>query len=201
MLICPEVEISYDVDSEESLINAIEALKCDPNVRDIVLGIVPSINRAFSLIEKRGATMKKSKRVKLTSLDKLGKRLVVPLSHVGSDVLTIDTIYFENGDKISFDKECDSEIYIHSQMEGEYTFIYKTRLSRISESTSDYDDIDLDEGIAEIIPYFVKSELLSSENSEESQASRLLFDGILRELTDIYKCSNQENVDTVYFIE
>ena len=109
--------------------------------------------------------------------------------------------YFENGEKSPFDVECDDEIYIHSQKNGEYTFIYSTRLKRLTEATSDNEDIDLDEGIAEIIPYFVKSELIASENSEEANVSRLLFDGILKELTAISRGSTNQVVDTVYFFE
>lgn len=201
MLICPEVEISYDVDDEDSLTDTIESLRCDPNIRDIALGIVPSINRAFSLIEKRGGTRKKSKTLRLEALEKIGRRSRVPLVSISPDILFVESIYFENGEKIPFDVECDDEIYIHSQKNGEYTFIYSTRLKRLTEATSDNEDIDLDEGIAEIIPYFVKSELIASENSEESNASRLLFDGILKELTAVSRGSTNQVVDTVYFFE
>ncbi len=198
MLICPEVEISFDRYSEQSLCDAIENLKCDPNVRDLALGCVPSINRAFSLIEKRGATKKKSKTAMLSNLKKIGNRSIVKLNEISPDALSVWRVYFSDGTEVLFDSGADDEIYIHSTKEGEYTFIYKSRLERVSESSSDFDDVDLDEGVAEIIPYFVKSELISCEDKDGAKTARLLFDGILNELASGVNGNSQGFVETVY---
>ena len=59
MLLFPDLELSYDSGSEDSLKGVIENLKYDPNTKDILLACTPSINRAFTIIEKRGGYQKR----------------------------------------------------------------------------------------------------------------------------------------------
>ena len=198
MLIFPDIELSYDNGSEEGLKGVIENLKCDPNIRDTVLFCTPSINRAFTLIEKRGATKTKSATVKVQN--RRGRGLWINLSEIASDVYRVEKVFSKRGSGVGFERYTDDEIYLDTQEAGEYTFIYKSKIKSISEATSDFEDVDLSEGVAEIIPYFVKSEALFTEDRGASDASRVLFDGILAELSC---CSSQGEiaVESVYYAE
>lgn len=198
MLLFPDLELSYDRDSEDSLNGVIESLKYDPNIRDIVRSTIPAINRAFTIIEKRGASKTKS------SLAYVSKRvrggLTIKLSEIESDVYSVCNVYNKDGKNIHFERETDDEIRLETQEIGEYTFIYKSKIRRISEYTDDFAEVDLSEGVAEIIPYFVKSEVLLCEDRGASDASRILFDGILEELSSL-PASSVPTVKSVYYIE
>lgn len=198
MLLFPDLELSYDRDSEQSLKGMIENLKCDPNIRDIVLSLTPSINRAFSLIEKRGASKTKSKEAYVSRKGRGG--MLVKLSEIASDVYSVCRVYTKSGKQIMLEHSTDDEIYLSTQEAAEYTFVYKSKLRRISEATNDFDEVDLSEGVAEIIPYFVKSEIIYSEDKEASNASRILFDGILSELCSL-PASMPPEVESIYYIE
>ena len=67
---------------------------------------------------------------------------------------------------------------------------------KISHSTSDDLELELEEKIAQLIPYFVKADLLLAESPEESRAARELFDSSLAAIqgegalqsNTVYKC-------------
>ena len=198
MLLFPDAEISYDSGSEQSLRETVENLKCDPNVRDMVLFCTPAINRAFSVIEKRGASKTKSATARV--LNHRGRGLYIKLSEIASDVFNVVRAFSPSGKEVPFERYTDDEIYLDSLETGEYTFIYKSKIKRINEATSDFEEVDLSEGIAEIIPYFVKSEAIFTEDRGASDAARVLFDGILAELSTAPTDSMPE-VKSVYLME
>lgn len=198
MLLFPDLELSYDSGSEDSLKGVIENLKYDPNTKDILLACTPSINRAFTIIEKRGGSKTKSSAISVAGIK--NGRLKIKLSDIASDVYRVCKVYNKNGKAIPFESETDDEIYLETKDGGEYTFIYKSKIKRINEATSDFCEIDLSEGISEIIPYFVKSEVLFSEDRGASDAARILFDGILKELSSLPMAEAPE-IKSVYYME
>ena len=52
-------------------------------------------------------------------------------------------------------------------------------LKRISYQTSNDSEMEFDEALAQIIPYFVKADLLLSESPSESRDAREIFDNLL----------------------
>ena len=198
MLLFPDLELSYDSGSEDSLKGVIENLKYDPNTKDILLACTPSINRAFTIIEKRGGSKTKSSAISVTGIK--NGRLKIKLSDIAGDVYRVCKVYNKNGKAIPFESETDDEIYLETKDGGEYTFIYKSKIKRINEATSDFCEIDLSEGISEIIPYFVKSEVLFSEDRGASDTARILFDGILKELSSLPMAEAPE-IKSVYYME
>lgn len=198
MLLYPDLELSYDSESETSLNGVIENLKYNPNVRDVLHSSIPAINRAFTIIEKRGGTKTKSFGA-FVSKRMLGK-LWVKLSEIANDVYRIVRVYSQDGKTVPFECISDDDICLDTNETGEYIFIYKSKLRRISEFTDDFMELDLSEGVAEIIPYFVKSEILLTEDRGASDAARILFDGILNELSYLPGASLPE-VTSVYYME
>ncbi len=55
----------------------------------------------------------------------------------------------------------------------------KVSYKRITHSTPDSYELDMQEGVAQIIPYFIKSDLLLSENPSEAKEARAIFDSLL----------------------
>ena len=193
MLMFPEIEISYDRDSESSLVQAIENLRCDPNVCDVMRGIVPSINRALSIIEKRGGTNERC--VKKTIIQKQGTRITFKLDDIAPDIYKMTRVFSPRGADVSIKTICDGEICFYTKEAGEYTFVYKARAKKITQFTSDFSELDLNDAIAEIIPYFVKGDLMTQDNMRH--ISSILFDGLLNEL--LTKETDKETyVESVY---
>ena len=197
MLICPSLEINFDSDSGEGIEEKIMELKANPNVIDYVSGIVFSINRAFSIIENRGLT--KTKRVKLSFdvLEKTKDGYELDVSKIAPDVLYIENVY--QGENCRFRQEGDTLIFGNLKKEG-LEIIYKEKLKRIKQSTSDLYEVPLDDCVLDLIPYFVKGELLLPEDPNEAEISRKHFLEMLTELGQTEKKHNSDFVDTVYRI-
>ena len=54
-----------------------------------------------------------------------------------------------------------------------------TTYTRITHTTSDSTELEINERIAQIIPYFIKSDLLLSESPSEANEARKIFDKLL----------------------
>lgn len=197
MLVAPSLEINFDSDSGADIEEKIMELKANPNVIDYVNGLVFSINRAFSIIEKRGLT--KTKRVKLSfdSLEKTKDGYELSVSKIAPDVLCVSDVY--QAENCRFRQEGDVLIFGNLKKEA-LEIIYKEKLKRIKESTSDLYKIPLDDCILDVIPYFVKGELLLAEDTDEAEISRKHFFDMLSELGKTEKKHDSDFVDTVYRI-
>lgn len=196
LILCvPSLEINLDTSSDTDLSFNIMALKGDPNLSDYMTRIPDAINRAFSFIEKHGGTMKKTKIVSTSKLERLNGGYYLPL---GGDALRVYRVSLD-GVSCEFERE-GTAIFIKSNKKGSFKIHYRARLPRIDESTSDASEIDLDSEVGDIIPYYVKSELLASESPDEAR------DALARFLDMLSSFSREENdesskFETVFSIE
>ncbi len=189
LILCvPSLEINFDSSSDTELSFNIMALKGDPNVSDYMMRIPDAINRAFSFIEKHGGTRKKTKIVSMGELQRAGDKYYLPL---WSDVLRVYRVSCD-GISCGFERE-ENAIFINSNKKGSFKIHYKARLHRIDESTSDTVELELDSEIADIIPYYVKGELLANESPDEAR------DAFKRFLEMLSLFSDKENDDSIKF--
>ncbi|MBE6663994.1 MAG: hypothetical protein E7602_05770 [Ruminococcaceae bacterium] len=189
LILCvPSLEINFDSSSDTELAFNVMALKGDPNVSDYMSRIPDAINRAFSFIEKHGGTRKKIKVVSSSDFQRVAEKYYLPLF---GDVLRVYRVSC-GGTPCKFEAD-ENAVFINSNRKGSFKIHYKARLPRICESTSDTAEIDLDSEIADIIPYYVKSELLSSESPDEAKEA---FNKFL-EMLSLF--SDKENDDSIKF--
>lgn len=68
------------------------------------------------------------------------------------------------------------------------------RIKRISHTTPNDYELELEDKLAQIIPYFVKSDLLLSESPEESKVAQELFERLLAQALD----ESTSHSETIY---
>ena len=173
LLIFPEIEARFDSESAESVNEGIAALKCDPSIRSYLEAAMPSINRALCEIENAGATKTKHTTVAF------GGSGMLDLSEMVDDLLHVLCIY-QNGKAVSY-SERDTRILLGGAIAGEIEIVYKSRVEKVRFTTEEATEIDLDFGVASLIPYFVASELCEAENGERAASLRKKFlDGLIK---------------------
>lgn len=189
LLIFPEIEAHFDAESDESVNEGISALKCDPSLRAYLESCVPAINRALCEIENAGAT--KTKRTLLT-LENAGGLL--DLKKELPDLLKIIAIY-QNGRELGY-SERDTRVMLTGTQKGEIEIIYKPKAQMVRYVTEDASEIDLDDSVSCLIPYFVASELCAQENTEKAKDLRQKFTQGLAKC--VAQTIAQSEVETVY---
>ncbi len=198
MLIAPSLEIFFDSSDGQGLENKIMELKSNPNLTDYLGQMDFSINRALSIIEKYKMSKSKRKIIAYEALNQGPSGYELRLDKIGDDVLYIESIY--QGAMCQFELKGEDVVILPHVKKETLEIIYKERLKRINESTSDLHEIRLDDGVLSIIPYFVKSELILSEDEAESNLARTHFFNLLEELSKPSAHYGEMCVDTVYQI-
>ncbi|MBQ3041474.1 MAG: hypothetical protein IJD42_07755 [Clostridia bacterium] len=196
MLVAPSLEINLDSSDEKSLEEKIMELKANPNVLDYLNGLVYSINRAFSIVEKQGFVKEKRKALNKDELEKTSYGYRLSLDKISKDILEIKKIYQKEPCRFEFDG--DNTIILKSVKNEPIEIVYTERLKRINEATSDLYELEIDFAIAEIIPYFVKSELILSDDPDEAEVSKNHFFELLKMMSSPKLVHNEMVVDSVY---
>ncbi|MBQ8545629.1 MAG: hypothetical protein IJ437_01680 [Clostridia bacterium] len=199
MLTVPSLEISFDSESDDNIRETIMDLKENPNISDYIPLLPSAINRAISIIERRGGSPARLMRVDSFNFEKIKNGYRITLDKLKKDILSITKIMI-NGHECAFEVESANTIILHSEKVGEYELLYKPRLARITEATSDFYELEIDEALLELIPYFAKSELILSEYPDEAKSSREHF----FELLDEFLGREREygvKFDTVFSLE
>lgn len=180
MLTVPSLEISFDSGSDESIRDTVMELKENPNVSDYISLLPLAINRAISIIERRGGSRASLLRAESGNFERINNGYRIELDKLSEDILSVNKITL-NGYECEFERESEKSVLLHSVREGKYELLYKPRLPRITEATSDLYELEIDEALLELIPYFVKSELILSEYPDEAKAARDHFFELLGE--------------------
>ena len=64
----------------------------------------------------------------------------------------------------------------------EYTLIYKPKIARVHSYTESETEIELPEGIASIVPYYLKGDLFREDEPDEANEARSWFEQALDEI-------------------
>ena len=120
----------------------------------------------------------------------------VPLKDEVKEAHNVIAIY-QNGKSVNFTKEADGILLVESQ-NGEVEILYNSKIPRISEKTSDSYEIELDSAILELIPYFVRSELILGEDEKGAKDAKNEFLSALNSV--LIKPTGGGAVMTVYSI-
>ena len=189
LLIFPEIEARFNEESEKSVNEGIEALKCDPSVRSYLEASVPSINRAICEIENAGAS--KTKRAIITVKNTKG---AFDLQDRIPELMRVLSIH-QNGKNVNY-VELDGFVLLEGASAGEIEVVYKSRVEKIRYITEEAHELDLDFGVVALIPYFVASELCETENGERARELRARFFNGISSYSS--KSTTQDEVEAIY---
>lgn len=199
MMISPSDELRCDSENDAELRERIFQLKENSNYSDYLASMPGAINRCFSSLESKGVVPSKSYDLDIAKAKTRGSRLMFDLSEI-EDLGRIDRIAFYSDygeiECCDYSHEGDSRILLENK-HGVYVVVYTPVIPRITQITDDAKKIALPEDVAELIPYFVKSEILRIENEAEAAASRNVYEGMTEELQCKYQ-GYQGAVSTVY---
>ncbi len=163
-LMFPSCSVKLDESSDEDVIRAIYEMKSNPNFEAILEGSVGAINRAFSYIESRGLSLVKCVDVPSSSCEKRNGKILLPAE---KDLLSVEKVLLHAWDKTyALGFEVENGMILAEHRQGVYTVVYKTKIPRITRTTSDAYEPQLPYGMAECIPYFIVSDLAREENEE-----------------------------------
>ena len=147
-------------------------------------------------MEYKGLSREKSILIDLSLCKLENDALIIDISHI-DDLLALKRVIFR-GEELDFNIEAPKRVKTRNVgRKGELMLVYKSKIKRISHASDENSEIDLDEHIAQLIPYFVKGDLLLGQDASEAIGSRELFEKMTDELST--KNENQgENRKSVY---
>ena len=199
MLIYPTSELMVDVDNDEALLDRILQLRGDSNYSDYLAAMPGAFNRCFSSRENKGVVPYKSHELDSAGAIKRGRRLLFDLSSI-ADLGSIARIAFYSDygeiERCDYTHESGKSILLEER-DGTYVVIYTPVIPRIKQISNTADEISLPEDVLELIPYFVKSELLRGENESEAALARNIYEQMVGELVN-KQAGHQEAVENVY---
>lgn len=196
-LMFADMDIDVDIEQHDDLGSRVglSLLENDENIGPFLKGMRSSINRALSFIEARGVLPDERMEIELDFSGafpcfELPLRCYHPIR-----VARID----ENGvcGNVAFERQ-GARIFISDADTGaSYALIYKPRIDRILPGVCDFDEVKIPEGIASVIPYFVKGELFRDEEPGEAGEARNWFEQAISEMM-VRQDGEQRTVATVY---
>ncbi len=166
MLIYPMMSLEYDGQDYEEIIYR---LKSNHTYSSYVASSVGAINRAFTFIEEKLLT---PVCVATACGEKQGRYVLLDLRD-NKEILSVKALYVNN-EATYYESISRRLIRAYASERDEIKVAYYKRLARIDHLTSNNTEIDLG-GIEEIIPYFIKADLLMGEDRDGSLSARERF--------------------------
>lgn len=170
----PSAPVKFDDTDDASIIRAIAALKSDPNYESIIEATVGAINRCFSRLETLDLSQTKCHDIPFSLCEVKGDSVIItpPKDFLKSMRL----LAHRNGKTYVCGVEIQGDKIVTDFKGVAYTLVYKTKIPRITRSTSESYEIDLSPGICDIIPYYIKADLLSDEREDDALEARDMFE-------------------------
>lgn len=200
MLIFPSISIEVDTENDQELNEALFTLKEDSNFADYLVAMPGALNRCFSSLEQRGVLPTVGITIKKEQCKRIGNMLKLDISSLIPQIAQIEYIAIEKDctyiPRHDYIRESASTI-LFTDISNEYTLVYTPKIKRISNITPASYALELPDEIACLIPYFLKSELIRSDDADEANTARALFEQGIAQLVS-QKEGYQSSVDTVY---
>ena len=171
--------------NEDLIIEQIDNYKDDESYGSYLANMPGSINRCFSLIEEKRVLPQKSHYLNHLDGTVSGKYIRFMLDDVIDDFFDIVRVICEssNGEYIGdyeYYKEGNT-LVLKYDTGANYIVVYSPKIERISSETSENTEINIPDGIACEIPYFIKGDLFRDDEPDEAQEARNWFEGNLGE--------------------
>ena len=191
--------------TEDNLQEALGVLKNDPNFGDYLASMPGIINRCFGVLENKGVVP--TKQVEILESGPEKEMVRCDLKAAIPDYGILERVAFEGANgtcytyEIDYTRESADVVLLPYMGKGKFILIYTPRLPRVSLISSESMEVLPErDDIASLIPYYVKSELLYTEHTEDAKLARQLFESGLGGIVS-HKDGYQSKVATVYFVE
>ncbi len=168
----------------------------DENYKGYLYAMPGAINRCFARIEERKVLPSRTRLLKASEGKASNVYIRYDLSALINDFYTVERVVYESKDG-EYNGDYDyimegSDIVLKRVNEGDsYTVIYKPTITRVTITTPNETEIDIPEGIASYIPYYVKGDLFRDDEPNEASEARNWFEQSLDEIT--YKQMSKTN--------
>lgn len=176
----------------------------DETYRSYLSNMIGSMNRCLSNVEEKRIVPSRSKTLLYDDGKVSGAFIRFDLKTFIEDYFDLERVVYETD---SGDYCADSEyrregdvlvLPFFEKDEGiTYTVVYKPKLRRVSFATANTDEIDLPEGIACYVPYYLKGELYRDDEPNEAAEARNQFEQLMSEIAE-RSVSKSNQVSTVY---
>ena len=184
MLIFPSISIDVDTENEEKLRQALDNLKADPNYCDYLSAMTGAINRCFTNLESKGVLPLRYTTFSSDDFALEADRLSLDISEIKGKIERVDfRNLWERKENCDFTLEGD-RLTIEDRGEGVYTVVYEAEIPRIKNITGANYIIDLPDKITSLMPYFIKSEVIRADDSDEASAARSLYEAGIAEIVN-----------------
>ena len=173
------VNYSFDMSVED-----IEKMKTDESYGSYLVNMDGAINRALDRIENACVVPVKKYAIVDDNLTREGDLKVFDLNKI-SDLFQVERISSINsyGDYCGdVEFNIDAEELLIRQNYSNFKVIYYPQLPRKTNKLSDFDELDIPDNIARLIPYYIKSELYQEEEPTISADARNIFEACLEDL-------------------
>lgn len=194
MLMYPEARLPTGSEGQ-SLTDIIYQLKSNKSLAEFIVASVGAINRGITYLEARGFGKIRCRLISLKETEP-HSRGRVKLSLNDQRLLVVEAVYaLVGGERVMIPFELCPDLVFEGGY-CEYEIKYRESIPRISQLTSDDKELELWDGLAALLPYFVKSELLSNEDAEEAKRAREEFEKGVFEYE--YLLGGGEPKETIY---
>ena len=203
MLIFPSISIDVDTESEEELRQALDNLKADPNYCDYLSAMPGAINRCFTNLESKGVLPLVATAFSRSDFIERDGMLCLDIADkIHGKIERVDfRSLWERAEGCDYSFEGDNLLILEDHGDGVYTFIYERAIPRIKNITGANYIIDLPDKITSLMPYFIKSEVIRTDDSDEASSARSLYEaGIAEIVNSSNRYGNQGAVESVFKI-
>lgn len=157
------------------------------------------INRALSRIQSAGVLADKSYEV--TSTDGDAGLVRLDLATLISDFWRVSRVIYQSKSAyipyLSFSMEGNTIVLPKLKGDDKYIVMYKPKIDRIALTAASNTEINIPNEVADLIPYFIKSELYEEDEPKLAVQARNIFEAMLEDLKrDEY--ASQEAVINVF---
>lgn len=203
MLCFANPALGIDTEDEEVFLSTLNNLKYDANYEDYLNAMPGAINRCFSAIEHKGILPSRTVRLTGGALPVNEGFARLELGEIADDINRLESVTLVSSGVIiphmPFTRLGGDTILLHPIGEkDEYVLIYEPRIPRVRMSTPETYNVDLPDNITELIPYFIKGDILRVDDANEAAAARNIFEKMCDEIYDASGEDCQGSVKTVY---
>lgn len=169
--------------SDDISIDDITALSADQNYGSYLVNMPGSINRCFASLEEKRVLPVKSYSLDYIEGEANGSFLRFNLDVLIPDFFDMERLIYEYegiycGDA-DYQREGNILVLKDTFGEGSYTVLYYPRISRIDSMSDNQMELDIPDGIAAHIPYFIKGDLYRDDESNEASEARNWYEAAM----------------------
>ena len=169
--------------NDDISIEDIYALSTDQNYGSYLVNMTGSINRCFSSIEEKRVLPVKSYTLHYSDGEADNSFFRFNLNALIPDFFDIERLIYQHkgiycGD-MDYQREADILVLKNPCAEGTYRLLYYPKIARIDSLADNQMELDIPNGIAEQIPYFIKGDLYRDDEPNEASEARNWFEAAI----------------------